>query len=68
MGRVTASMRVLSWSAMLAGTVLGGVLGETVGPRLTMLIGAIGSVPAVLWLVMSPIRQLRSFPSRPSEN
>jgi MFS family permease len=61
LGRVSASMRVLSWSAMLGGTILGGVLGETVGPRMTMLIGAAGSVPAVLWLLCSPIRTLRRF-------
>ena len=65
LGRVTASMRVLSWSAMLAGTVLGGILGETIGPRMTMLIGAAGSVPAVLFLFFSPIRQLRTFPTSP---
>jgi len=66
LGRVTASMRFVSWSAMLLGTILGGVLGETVGPRLTMLIGAVGTLPAVLWLVWSPVRGLRR-PGPPGE-
>ena len=67
MGRVTSCLRVLTWSATLLGTVLGGVLGELVGARTTMLIGAVGTVPAVLWLILSPIRALRSFPAHPSE-
>ena len=62
LGRVTASLRVLGWTAMLAGTVIGGVLGEALGARPTMTIGAIGAIPAVLWLVWSPVRRLRSLP------
>ena len=61
LGRVTASLRVIGWSAMLVGTVVGGVLGETIGPRLTMLIGGLGTLPAVLWLLCSPIRRLRTL-------
>jgi predicted MFS family arabinose efflux permease len=63
LGRVTASLRVIGWVAMLAGTVVGGVLGEWLGPRETMLIGALGSLPAALWLVWSPVRSLRTQPS-----
>ncbi|MFN8636057.1 MAG: MFS transporter [Chloroflexota bacterium] len=59
LGRVTASLRVASWSAMLLGTILGGILGETIGPRLTMLVGAVGALPAVVWLCCSPIRHLK---------
>ncbi len=62
LGRVTASLRVIGWTAMLAGTVVGGVLGELIGPRMTLLVGAIGSLPAVLWLVWSPVRGLRTLP------
>jgi predicted MFS family arabinose efflux permease len=60
LGRVTSCLRVIGWSAMLAGTVIGGILGETIGPRSAMLIGGIGMLPAVLWLIWSPIRGLRS--------
>ena len=63
LGRVTSCLRVIGWTAMLAGTVIGGVLGETVGPRTTMLIGGVGLLPAVLWLIFSPIRRLRSAPA-----
>lgn len=60
LGRVAASLRVLEWTAMLLGTVAGGILGETVGPRMTLLLGAIGALPSVLWLLLSPVRTLRS--------
>lgn len=59
LGRVTASLRVVGWTAMLAGTIVGGLLGEALGPRATMLIGALGALPAALWLVWSPVRRLR---------
>ena len=66
LGRVTSCLRVLTWSAVLIGTILGGVLGELVGPRTTMLIGAAGTIPAVFWLIFSPVRTLRGFPTHPS--
>ena len=61
LGRVTASLRVVGWTAMLTGTVVGGLLGEALGPRPTMLIGAIGALPAALWLFRSPVRRLQHF-------
>ena len=61
LGRVTASLRVIGWTAMLAGTVLGGVLAEMLGARTTMFIGAISALPAALWLFWSPVRRLRQI-------
>jgi predicted MFS family arabinose efflux permease len=61
LGRVTASLRVVGWTAMLAGTMIGGVLAETLGARTTMYIGAIGALPAALWLFWSPVRRLRQI-------
>ena len=63
LGRVTASLRVLGWIAMLGGTVGGGLLGEAIGPRATMLVGALAALPAALWLVWSPVRCLRRLPT-----
>jgi MFS family permease len=63
LGRVTASLRVLGWVAMLGGTVSGGLLGEAIGPRATMLVGAVAALPAVLWLVWSPVRSLPRQPA-----
>ena len=63
LGRVMSCLRVIGWTAMLLGTIVGGILGETIGPRATMLIGAVGLLPAVLWLIWSPIPRLRSLPA-----
>ena len=63
LGRVTSCLRVIGWTAMLAGTIVGGILGETLGPRTAMLIGGVGMLPAVLFLIWSPIRHLRSLPA-----
>ena len=63
LGRVTASLRVVGWSAMLGGTIVGGLLGEALGPRATMLVGAVGALPAMLWLLWSPVRTLHTMPA-----
>jgi MFS family permease len=63
LGRVMSCLRVIGWTAMLLGTIGGGVLGETIGPRAAMLVGGLGTLPAVLWLIWSPIRRLRSLPA-----
>ena len=60
------SRRACGWSAgrrCSLGTIVGGILGETIGPRGAMLIGGVGMLPAVLWLLWSPIRDLRSMPA-----
>lgn len=67
LGRVTASLRVIGWVAMLGGTVAGGVLGEAFGPRPTMLVGGGGALLAVAWLFWSPVRSLRRLPVQPTE-
>lgn len=62
LGRVTASLRVIGWIAMLAGTIVGGLLGELIGPRATMFVGSALAFPTVLWLIWSPVRSLRRMP------
>jgi MFS family permease len=62
LGRATASLRVIGWIAMLAGTIVGGLLGELVGPRATLFVGAALALPATFWLVWSPVRSLRRMP------
>src|SRR5262249_3068063 len=63
LGRVTSCLRVIGWAAMLLGTIVGGILGETVGPRAAMLIGGIGMLPALLLLLWAPVRGLRALPA-----
>jgi len=63
LGRVTASARFLGLGATLAGSLLGGLLGETAGVRTTLFLGSFGAVLSTLWLVFSPVRTLRSAPT-----
>jgi MFS family permease len=49
-GRVTATMRVISWGVGSLGALAGGVLGEAIGVRPTVLIAGIGTLFSILWL------------------
>ncbi|MBI4497088.1 MAG: MFS transporter [Chloroflexi bacterium] len=62
LGRVNASIRFLGLGAMLLGALLGGVLGETVGLRATLVVGAAGMCLAAAWLALSPVRTLKVPP------
>lgn len=61
-GRVTASHRFLVYGAMPIGALLGGVLGDAIGLRTAILIGAVGVVASPLWSVFSPLLRLREAP------
>jgi MFS family permease len=62
LGRVNASLRFLGWAMMLLGSVIGGVLGEVIGVRWTMLFGALMALTSVVWLLASPIRGMKTMP------
>jgi len=64
-GRVVAAHGFVSSCAMLAGTVIGGIIGELVGARETMVVGALGSLIAAGYLALSPVRSLRALPALP---
>jgi MFS family permease len=66
-GRLNATVRIVELSAMLAGLLAGGVLGEAIGLRPTLFVGALGSLLASLWLVFSPVRALQDHPALPAE-
>jgi predicted MFS family arabinose efflux permease len=63
LGRVNASMEFLRLGATLAGSLLGGLLGEEIGVRATLFLGAFGTLLSTLWLVLSPLRALRAAPA-----
>ena len=58
LGRVGASIRVIEAAAMLLGSVAGGLLGETIGLRPTLVTGTIVIALAAVWLLCSPVRLL----------
>lgn len=67
LGRVTAAHRFLAWSAMPAGSLLGGALGETIGLPATLLVAAGGLLLMPLWVLRSPLRALRAPPLPPDQ-
>ena len=62
-GRMNASMRFIVWGTIPIGALLGGGLGELIGLRPTMLIAAVLGLIAPVFVMLSPVRQLRSQPS-----
>jgi predicted MFS family arabinose efflux permease len=62
LGRVNAFIRILELGAMLAGILLGGVIGETIGLRPALTLGACSMIAAAVWLSVSPVRRVRAAP------
>jgi MFS family permease len=62
-GRMNASMRFIVWGTIPVGALLGGGLGQLIGLWPTLAAMAVCSLLAPLWLVFSPVRQLRVQPS-----
>ena len=58
LGRANASIEFVSQGMAPLGALAGGVLGETIGVRPTLLIAAIGIALASLWIFLSPIPRL----------
>ena len=68
LGGVTAGMQFVGLGATLAGSVLGGLLGETIGVREALFLGATGVLLSTLWLVFSPVRKLHVAPAVQAES
>lgn len=63
LGRMNASVRFIIWGTIPLGGLLGGVLGELIGLRPTLFVGAAGELLAVLLLGLSRVRTLREMPT-----
>jgi hypothetical protein len=63
-GRMNASLRFLVTGAIPVGSLVGGLLGEQIGLLPTLVIGGIGNVFALCWLLRSPIPLLRVPPAQ----
>lgn len=57
-GRTNASFRVITQGVVPLGALIGGVIGEVWGLRPALLIGALGELTAIGWLICSPLRRL----------
>jgi|SRR5271157_429294 len=60
LGRVNATMQFIVMGGGLVGSLLGGWMGEVVGVRLVLLIGAAGTLLGAAYLAISPVREITS--------
>lgn len=67
-GRVTATMRFVSWGLIPLATTLGGALGVLVGLHATIVIGAVGAMLTFVPVVLSPVPAIRALPPPAAES
>jgi hypothetical protein len=60
-GRVNATIQVFTSGVVPVGAFAGGLLGKAIGFRATVLVGVAGVALAFLWVLLSPVRSLRSI-------
>ncbi len=60
LGRINASIQVLTRGLGASGALVGGALGQQVGIRPTLLIAGAGMLLAAIWLLCSPVRRVSS--------
>ena len=59
---MNAAMRTIVWGTIPVGSIIGGVLGETVGVVNTLYYGAFISGLAILWILLGPVVRIRKQP------
>jgi len=62
-GRVNATIRFVAGSALPLGALTGGALGGIIGLPLTLVVAEIGTLFGVVFLVLSPVRSVRTLPT-----
>jgi MFS family permease len=60
--RVSGAYMLVNYGVRPIGALVGGALGSWIGLRPTLWIASVGAVTGVLWLLPSPILQLRELP------
>jgi len=61
LGRVNASMELMAEGVGPLGALAGGVLGGLIGVQNTLYLAVFGGLLSVLWLVFSPVREMRGM-------
>ncbi|WP_156418886.1 hypothetical protein [Fictibacillus sp. FJAT-27399] len=65
---MNASYRFVVSGVTPIGALLGGYLGTFIGLRLTLVVGAIGTLTALLWIVFSPLPKLNELPAQEDDS
>jgi predicted MFS family arabinose efflux permease len=63
--RVGGAYLFVNYGVRPLGSVIGGALGSTIGVRNTLWIATVGAILGFLWLLPSPILQLKELPDAP---
>jgi predicted MFS family arabinose efflux permease len=61
LGRVTAVVSVGSTTALTAGSLAGGLVGDSIGLRPALLLGGLLPLLGLVWVLLSPVRKLRQL-------
>ena len=61
-GRMNATMRWFVWGTMPIGSIIGGIIGETLGVRAAILIGGAGATMAFVPLLFGPVWGIAVMP------
>jgi hypothetical protein len=65
---MNAAMRWVVWGSIPLGTLIGGSIGQTVGLHFALWVGAIGALPAFLFVLLSPVRAIQAIPDEAAES
>ena len=66
-GRMHGMMNTLEVGLVPIGALIGGVMGEAIGLRQTLFIGAAGEMLGIVWLLFTPVWRLRDLPAGPED-
>jgi MFS family permease len=64
-GRMNATMRTIVWGTLPIGGLLGGILGQVAGVHEAIGLATVLGALAFLWVLLSPVRQIKEFPTSP---
>ena len=67
LGRVTAIANVGAATAITAGSFAGGIVADNIGLRPTLVVGGLLPLLGLTWLLLSPVRGLRTLEALESQ-
>jgi MFS family permease len=62
-GRMNATMRWFVWGTIPIGSLIGGIIGETLGLRAAILVGGVGATLAFIPLLFGPVWRIKEMPT-----
>ena len=63
LGRVNATSTFIVGGAVPLGSLFGGLFGELIGIKATLVVGIVGFLLAAVWVYFSPLQRLRELPA-----